>query len=355
MLEDGKRRVKSRVAKLRPNGPKPKKTFRIRYGKDGPFRVNPDGSGGLLDDIRKHKHDFPDIGFVVIDMYKAIRGTAERGLDAYQATGQLVAPIAALAQELDITILIVHHARKGKIDPDDVSDAASGSNAMSGATEGSWTIWRDAEGARIVAEVRDSENFDLRLVKKDDDVLWNPLDDETVTASVKGGAKERIYLTVVAAGCELSPTDVALRLRIDPRVATSRMNDLRNDGKLQQRRRGMYGVQGSTSRHDGIVTALMRSAIVQPVTPELKAKHDPTGQYSHIGETAASGFAFTDDVIIAIEAAGFADGKAAVRALDVHKLIHERKGVTWFFGSAFEINRAQQPLPWAVTKMPWST
>jgi len=351
MLEDSERRIKDRINKLRPERLQPKKTFRIKYrnDKDGPFRVNPDGSGGLLDNIRKHKRDYPDIGFVVIDMWKDVRGTPERNLDAYQATGQLVAPISALAQELDIVIFIIHHAKKGKIDPDDVSDAASGSNALAGATEGSWTIWKHGGKARIVAEVRESEDFDLQLEKTEGSLVWNPV--ESINHRSSSSTKTRIHNVLVAAGCELTPRDVALRLKIDDRTANARLHDLRNEGIVQSSRHGIYSLPGAQSRPDAILSALMQTGLVVPVTSKLRELHDPEGKYSHMGDVDATGFAFADDIIGAIERANFADGKHALANLVIHRLVIERKGVVWFFGPV--INRTQQPLPWA-TKFPWS-
>jgi hypothetical protein len=355
MLEDGKRRIKQRVGQLRPDGPRPKATFRIRYGRDGPFRVNPDGSGGLLNDIRKHKHDFADIGFVVVDMYKLVRGAAEKGLDAYQATSQIVAPISALAQELDITILLVHHARKGKIDPDDVGDAASGSNALSGATEGHWTIWREGDGARIIAEVRESENFDLQLTKAEGQLVWNPI----ASPEDRSTMKEHVYAALVQAGCELMPSDLALRIpNTSARVINARLQDLRNEGAIQNPRHSIYRISNSKSRIDGVATALVQSSVVKPVTTEIRAKYDPDGKYSHISGIEATGFAFTDDVISAIDRARFAEGKATVNTMHIHRVLFERKGIVWFFGDLWKVNRAEQPLPWAIpqkteTKMPW--
>jgi hypothetical protein len=224
---------------------------------------------------------------------------------------------------------------------------------MAGATEGSWTIWRDANGARIVAEVRDSENFDLQLVKGEGEMVWKPA--ETAEPTIKGGNKERVLVELQRMNCELTAEDVAARLKIDRTVANSRLADLRNESKLQQRRRGHYCVAGAKTRQEGIYEAIMQSGVVQPVTTELKAKHDPTGKRSMMGDVEATGFAFTDDVVSAIEQAGFVNGAAAVRTLDVHKLLHEYRGVVWFFGAS--VNRTEQPLPWAVPatpKFPWS-
>jgi len=349
MLEDGKRRIKQRVQQLRPNGPKPKKTFRIRYGADGPFHVHPDGSGGLLEDIRKHKHDYPDIGFVVIDMLKMVQGKADKNLDAYQATNQLVAPIARAAHELDIAILIVHHARKGEIDLDNVEDAVTGSNALTGMVDGTWTMWKKGDSGFITVQMRDSESFNVQLEKKENSAMWNPIENFGEYSGRGNSVKTRVLGILTAADCELTPRDVAIRLGIEDRVANARLHDLRKEGLVLSRSHGLYGIAGAQSRYDAILSAIMQTGIPVAVTPKLLEMHDPEGRYSRLGDLQATSFAFADDVIGAIERAKFADGKHALVNLHIHKLVVERKGVVWFFGA---INRQQQPLPWAA-QFPW--
>jgi hypothetical protein len=351
MLEDGERRIKERINLLRSERPRPKKTFRIRYAKDGPFRVNPDGSGGLLEDIRKHKYNYPDIGFVVVDMLKAIRGiVTDRSLDAYQSTNQIVAPIAQLAHELDITILIVHHAKKGEIDFDNAEDALTGSNALSGAVDGIWTIWKKGSDVGYLAtHMRDGESFDLNLEKKEGALVWNPIESIDSDHGYTGRST-RIFNLLQAAGCELTPRDVALRLDFDDRITNARLHDLRKKGLIQSKHHGLYGVAGAQSRYDAIMSAIAQSGIVTPMYDKLRELHDPEGKYSHLGDVAATGFAFAEDIIGVIERAQFADGKHALTNLDIQRRVVLHKGKVWFFDT---VNRTLQPLPWAV-RYPWN-
>ena len=348
MLEDGKRRIKQRLKQLRPEGPKFNSTFRIRFATEGPFQVNPDGSGGLLDDIRAHKRDFPDIELVIIDMLKVIRGSVDTRQNDYNAENSLTLPISKLANELEISIFIIHHAKKGEINVDNYEDALSGSNALSGMADSIWFLWRKGDIAYMFAKLRDAEDVEIQLQRKEGELVWNPIEKSEYNT---GSMKERVRNVLMAANCELTPRDVAMRLNIDDRIANARLHDLRKEGQIQNPRHSIYCMPGAQSRPEAILSAIMQHGIVVPVTSKLRELHDPEGKWSHLGDADATGFAFLDDVTGVIERAKFADGKHALTTLVVHRLIVERKGVVWFFGPA--VNRTLQPLPWAI-QYPWS-
>lgn len=339
MMEDPEDRIQERINLLRPNGLKPGHGhFITRCRDDGPLVVNADGSGGLLDDIRTHVAEYPGIKFVVIDMWKKIRGsTGDRTLDAYQADSKIAAPLVTLAGELGLTIILVHHMKKGKTDS--IGDSGSGSLGLPGETDGSWYADKKLDGTlEIVTELRDIEDFEVRLAKKGDSPMWDILGDGEMTSGSKAGSQpDKVMNVLNAARCELTPSDIALRTGLDAVGAVPTvLRRLKEKGVIQVVRRGLYGCAGARLRHEGLIEAVLRSTAMQVATDEACALHDPEGKLCRRDSAAAKHFAFERDVVAAIENARFADAKDALKQLRERKLVSGKDGVVWFFGKEWD-------------------
>ena len=86
---------------------------------------------GLLDQIRSFVEEHPDTVLVAVDTLQIIRDT--EGDQSYANDYQEIRMLKALADELGITVLVVHHVRKmGDQDP---LNRLTGSTAISGAAD----------------------------------------------------------------------------------------------------------------------------------------------------------------------------------------------------------------------------
>lgn len=115
---------------------------------------------GLCDDIRSFVKEHPDTVFVAIDTFQVIRSyTADT---SYANDYDELRKLKALADELNITLLLVHHLRKqGDSDP---LNKLSGTTGISGAVDAVFVLdksKRSQDNATLVATGRDIEYREL--------------------------------------------------------------------------------------------------------------------------------------------------------------------------------------------------
>lgn len=127
---------------------------------------------GLCDQIRRFVKDHPDTCLVVIDTFQIIR---EDNKDiSYSRDYADLRLLKAVADELDITILLVHHIRKqGAEDP---LDRLSGSTGVAGAVDTVFVLDRSNRNdtyATLFCTGRDIEDRQLELKFSKDDFVWN--------------------------------------------------------------------------------------------------------------------------------------------------------------------------------------
>lgn len=79
--------------------------------------------------LKKHS----DVALVIIDTLGKIKGKARRNSDAYIEDYAAIGKIKKIADERDISIVLVHHNRK--VHSDDVLDMVLGSTALTGAVD----------------------------------------------------------------------------------------------------------------------------------------------------------------------------------------------------------------------------
>ena len=126
-LEDGERRMQSRVAKIL--GPAIKgwpANFIFRY------RLDALDAGGL-DYIEKWLVEHPKRRLVVIDTLGKVRGAKRRDEEQYQYDYRMLGELQELATRYRVAIVVVHHVRKS--DAEDVLDTVSGTTGIAGAAD----------------------------------------------------------------------------------------------------------------------------------------------------------------------------------------------------------------------------
>ena len=122
---------------------------------------------GLCEQIRKFAIEHPDTVLVAVDTFQLVR---TGGVDSSYANdyGE-VRQMKQLADELNISILLVHHLRKqGDSDP---LNKLSGTTGISGAVDAVFVLdksKRNAQGATLICTGRDIEyrEMELRLAKE---------------------------------------------------------------------------------------------------------------------------------------------------------------------------------------------
>ena len=205
-LEDGKRRMRSRVEKML--GPAIKewpKNFIFRY------RLDPLDAGGL-DIIEAWLIEHPDRRLVVIDTLGRVRGMKQPREEQYQYDYRLLGALQELATRYGIAIVVVHHVRK--TDAEDVLDTMSGTTGIAGAADTVMVLGRTERGVRMYLRGRDAEEQEKLLEFDPETALWEVTGDYDETEAGGGllGLRKRIAELLDGSPVALTPAQIAERL-----------------------------------------------------------------------------------------------------------------------------------------------
>ena len=148
--------------------------------------------GGLEEQIRLFRQEHPDLKIVVIDTLQKIRSDEE---PSYTSDYKELTVLKSLADELCITILLVHHTRK--CHDSDPFNMISGSTGLRGCADGAFVLLckdKHSHEATLHCEGRDIESRELKLrfdsavhrwqVLADSIMQPERFDDEIITAMV---------------------------------------------------------------------------------------------------------------------------------------------------------------------------
>ena len=137
-------------------------------------------AGTLADGLCEQTYSFvkehPDTVLVAIDTFQVIRGFSND--TSYANDYDEVRKLKQLADELNISLLLVHHLRKqGDSDP---LNKLSGTTGISGAVDAAFVLdqsKRNATGATMICTGRDIEYRELELNFSKDRFVWECLSD----------------------------------------------------------------------------------------------------------------------------------------------------------------------------------
>ena len=160
-LEDTLRRVQERLLSITDDVPK--NVFFTVAAKTL--------TDGLCKQIRQFAAEHPDTVLVAIDTFQMVRGNDTD--TSYANDYQEVRQIKELADELSISILLVHHLRKqGDSDP---LNKLSGTTGISGAVDAAFVLdksKRSHSNATLICTGRDIEYRELELKFSKDSCTW---------------------------------------------------------------------------------------------------------------------------------------------------------------------------------------
>ena len=143
----------------------------------------------LLEDTIKV---YPDIKLVVIDTLQKIRGEMKRGESVYQYDYREISDIHNFAIDHDISVILVHHTKKGIDDSDPLSNA-SGSNGVPGSLDFSLNLYkrrRSDSTTKMAVIGRDTEEETYVLQFDKETCRWINLGREQ---EVSGDVTEEAY------------------------------------------------------------------------------------------------------------------------------------------------------------------
>ena len=159
-LEDSFQRIQSRLFDLTEDAP-PTLHFAV---------MSQQLHNGLVEQIEQFLKEHPQTRLIVIDTLQRIR-TGGNDANPYASDYRDIGVLKALADKHRIAILLVHHLRKELAD--DVFSRISGTTAISGAVDSSFTLIEDKRGsgkAKLSCIGRDIEYRELTLERNAENV-----------------------------------------------------------------------------------------------------------------------------------------------------------------------------------------
>ena len=203
-LEDSFQRIQSRLFDLTEDAPA-----------NVHFSTNSDTLGkGLEEQLCAFLVEHPDTVLVIIDTLQMIRGA---GYDnTYANDYRDLSALKRIADAHGIAILLIHHLRKELAD--DVFSRISGTTAISGAVDSSFTLVEDKRGsgkAKFSCIGRDIEYRELTLERNAENV-WELVSDSRTQPELLGGRIVILLSELMRDRVEFIGTPTELSAQIDP-------------------------------------------------------------------------------------------------------------------------------------------
>ena len=204
-LEDSFQRIQSRLFDLTEDAP-PTLHFAV---------MSQQLHNGLVEQIEQFLKEHPQTRLIVIDTLQRIR-TAGNDANPYASDYRDIGVLKALADKHRIAILLIHHLRKELAD--DVFSRISGTTAISGAVDSSFTLVEDKRGsgkATLSCIGRDIEYRELTLERNAENV-WELVSDSRTQPELLGGRIVILLSELMRDRAEFIGTPTELSAQIDP-------------------------------------------------------------------------------------------------------------------------------------------
>ncbi len=145
---------------------------------------------------------------VIVDTFGKLRGAGDtRNRNAYQADYSEIGQIKALADELRIAIILVHHLKKGAAD--DPLDEINGTNGLAGAADCIIILKRSrvSSDGTLYATGRDLREIDLSVKFDTESCRWSVVGDREEIE--RSDARNRIIIAIQQSNEPLTPKQIA--------------------------------------------------------------------------------------------------------------------------------------------------
>jgi len=169
---------------------------------------------GLEEQLHTFLAEHPDTVLVIIDTLQMIRGTSYD--NTYANDYRDLSVLKQIADSSGIAILLIHHLRKEPAD--DVFSRISGTTAISGAVDSSFTLVEDKRGsgkAKLSCIGRDIEYRELTLERSDENV-WEMISDSRTQPELLGDRIVCLLSELMSSRKEFIGTPTELSELIDP-------------------------------------------------------------------------------------------------------------------------------------------
>lgn len=163
-LEDGQRRLQTRIADMLPRGAAFPERLEIV------LEMARLGIGGE-EQLERWLDGQPQARLIIIDTWRCIKPGTDGRKTAYDEDAAGMQRLHAIAKHRPgLCILVVHHTRK--LEADDPMDMISGTTGLTGVPDTLLVLAKHGEGARLVAVSREMDGYDKALKRNPDTNGW---------------------------------------------------------------------------------------------------------------------------------------------------------------------------------------
>jgi hypothetical protein len=229
-LEDGERRIQSRLSRLCPDGI----PDLLSIAHEWP-RLD---AGGI--DALDAAIDADQYGLVIIDTFQRVRGP-RRGRDMYGEDYAALGELHDLTRSRDgLALYLVHHNRKDDR-PDDYVDALSGSTGIGGSPDLVAVLSRGRGQADAVLSITGRDVTEDERALRFDAGLWTELGSASAHAISKARREIIAAVTeITATGDPARVSAVAEHVGTTPQNASKLLHRLAKEGTLRKIDRGAF-------------------------------------------------------------------------------------------------------------------
>lgn len=232
---------------------------------------------GLEQQLHIFLSEHPDTVLVIIDTLQMIRGTNYD--NTYANDYRDMSALKRIADTHSIAILLIHHLRKETAD--DVFNRISGTTAISGAVDSSFTLVEDRRGsgkAKLSCIGRDIEYRELTLERNAENV-WDMISDSRTQPELLDDRIVYLLSELMCTRTKFIGTPTELSEKIDP-VGVERVSPKRVSKLVQQNLDALskIGISGVVRRSNGKrLIELHRAGSDDSLGPATVDPVDPVG------------------------------------------------------------------------------
>jgi RecA-family ATPase len=241
-LEDNDRRIKKRLMRTLKESERPSNLY---FETKCP-RASLDGLSTVTGFLQSH----PDVGLVIIDTLARFRDVPKSNKSTYLEDYGTISSLKKIADDGQITILIIHHLRKMD-NSEDPLDNISGTTGLTGATDTNLVLSRDRKGntATLLIEGRDVERKELTLKFDRDTVAW------CLTSPIERLSPERREIVELLqkakeANKTMSPKEIAEVSGKKGESIRQLLMNMSEDGEIECVGRGAYTIPDNIDHID---------------------------------------------------------------------------------------------------------
>jgi RecA-family ATPase len=228
-LENGPRRIQSRINMLFPTERRRPDLSRLEWVSDAPSL-----NKGFLDALDDWRQTVTAPRLVVVDVFQRIKPVGNPNRNSYENDYSALAGLQRWATDQRIGVLCLHHTRKGGAD--DPLEALSGSNGLSACADSTLVLDRDQNGITLYVRGRDVEEKESAMSFVDG--YWNVTGE---AADVRrSDERGNILVTLEEASGPMSPSEIADVTGMKNGNIRKLLHHMAKAGEVRKSGRGQY-------------------------------------------------------------------------------------------------------------------